>query len=101
VATWYGGVFDGRLTASGERYDENAMTAANNTLPFGTLVRVINTRTGRSVDVRINDRGDMPRNHVIDLSYEAGRRLNILQTGIARVKLEVLAKGSGEHTAQP
>ena len=71
IATWYGGVFNGRLTANGERYDMYAMTAASNTLPFGTLVRVTNTRTGKSVDVRINDRGDMPGNHVIDLSYEA------------------------------
>jgi len=67
-----------------------AMTAASNTLPFGTLVRVTSTKTGKSVDVRINDRGDMPANHVIDLSYEAARHLDILTSGVAKVKLEVL-----------
>jgi len=101
LATWYGHVFDGRLTANGERYDMFAMTAASNVLPFGTLVRVINVRTGRSVDVRVNDRGDLPHNGVIDLSYEAARRLNIVENGVAHVRLEVLSMGSGRHAAQP
>jgi len=99
IATWYGGVFNGRQTANGERYDMFAMTAASNSLPFGTLVRVTSIRTGRSVDVRINDRGDMPANHVIDLSYEAGRHLDILKSGIAKVKLEILAMGPSRHAA--
>jgi rare lipoprotein A len=101
LATWYGRVFDGRLTANGERYDMFAMTAASNALPFGTLVRVVNLRTGKSVDVRVNDRGDLPHNGVIDLSYEAAKRLNILESGVAHVKLEVLSIGSGPRMAQP
>jgi rare lipoprotein A len=97
IATWYGGVFNGRQTANGERYDMFAMTAASNTLPFGTLVRVTSIRTGKSVDVRINDRGDLPGIHAIDLSYEAARHLEILKTGVARVKLEILAKGPSQQ----
>jgi rare lipoprotein A len=76
-----------------------AMTAASNTLPFGTFVRVINLATGKSVKVRINDRGDLPHNGVVDLSYEAARELNIVEAGVAHVRLEVLSMGSGRHTA--
>ena len=76
-----------------------AMTAAHKTLPFGTLVRVTNTGTGKSVDVRINDRGELPGDHVIDLSYGAAKHLEILRTGVANVKLEVLAMGPSRHTA--
>jgi len=101
LATWYGQVFDGRLTANGERYDMFAMTAASNTLPFGTVVKVVSVKTGKSVDVRINDRGDLPGNRVIDLSYEAARRLNIVETGVAHVRLQVLDMGSGRYVAQP
>jgi rare lipoprotein A len=97
LATWYGEVLDGHRTASGERFDMFAMTAAHKTLPFGTLVRVVNTSTGRSVDVRITDRGELPGNHVIDLSYGAAQELNILKTGVATVKLEVLSLGHPQH----
>jgi rare lipoprotein A len=97
VATWYGSVLDGHHTASGERFDMFAMTAAHKTLPFGTLVRVVNVNTGRSVDVRINDRGVLPGDHVIDLSYGAAEQLHILKTGIANVKLEVLSWGSSRQ----
>jgi rare lipoprotein A len=75
-----------------------AMTAAHKTLPFGTLVRVTDTNTGNSVDVRINDRGVLPGNHVIDLSYGAAKRLDILRTGVVNVKLQILAMGSSRHT---
>lgn len=93
IASWYGQVRNGHWTASGERFDMFAMTAAHNTLPFGTLVRVVDTRTGKSVDVRINDRGVLPTDRVIDLSYEAARYLGILRTGVDNVKLEVLSMG--------
>jgi rare lipoprotein A len=99
LATYYGEVLDGHRTASGERFDMFAMTAAHKTLPFGTVVRVVNTRTGRSVDVRVNDRGELPGNHVIDLSYEAAKELNILKTGVANVKLEVLSVGRQRHVS--
>jgi rare lipoprotein A len=99
VATWYGSVLDGHHTASGERFDMFAMTAAHKTLPFGTLVRVVNVNTGRSVDVRINDRGVLPGDHVIDLSYGAAQQMHILKTGIANVKLEVLSMGPSRQSA--
>jgi rare lipoprotein A len=90
-ASWYGGQFHGRKTASGETFDENAMTAAHKRLPFGTRVRVVNTESGRSVVVRINDR--MPdtasnRGRVIDLSKGAFARLAPLERGLVPVRLE-------------
>ena len=100
LATWYGAVLDGHRTASGERFDMFALTAAHKTLPFGTVVRVINIATGRSVDVRINDRGVLPGNHVIDLSYGAAKHLNILKTGAVTVKLEVLSLGPSRRAIQ-
>jgi rare lipoprotein A len=99
MATWYGSVLDGHHTASGERFDMFAMTAAHKTLPFGTLVRVVDLKTGKSVDVRINDRGVLPGDHVIDLSYGAAQQLHILKTGIASVRLDVLSMGSSRPSA--
>jgi rare lipoprotein A len=99
MATWYGAVLDGHRTASGERFDMFAMTAAHKSLPFGTLVRVHNLDTGKSVDVRINDRGVLPDDRVIDLSYGAAKHLQILKTGIAHVKLEVLSKEPTQRAA--
>ena len=91
IASWYGGKFHGRKTASGERYDMNKMTAAHKTLPFGTRVRVTNLDTGRKVVVRINDRGPFIRGRVIDLSRAAARKMDMIQAGTARVLVEVLA----------
>ena len=94
IASWYGGVFNGRKTASGERYNMYAMTACHPTLPFGSLVRVINHRNHRSVVVKITDRGDLvEQNRIIDLSYGAARQLAMLKSGLANVDLEVLALG--------
>lgn len=86
-ASWYGQRFHGRRTASGERFDMNALTAAHRTLPFGTLVRVINTRNGRAVTVRINDRGPRIRSRIIDVSHAAAAALGLLQAGEAPVVL--------------
>ena len=91
IASWYGGLFDGRQTASGEIFDKDAMTACHPTLPFGTLVRVINLANRKSVVVRINDRGDLNPGRVIDLSTGAATRLGMLRAGLAKVRLEVLA----------
>jgi len=91
VGSWYGDLFDGRATASGELFDKAAFTACHPTLPFGTLVRVINLRNRRSVVVRINDRGIRP-DRVIDLSSAAAEKIGLLETGIAPVRLEVLSK---------
>lgn len=92
LASWYGSVWNGRTTASGEAYDETKMTAAHKSLPLGTLVRVTNLSSQRSVIVRINDRGSMAANRVIDLSSAAARELGLIDRGLARVKLEVLGK---------
>jgi rare lipoprotein A len=91
-AVWYGGKHHGGPTASGERFDKRAMTAAHRTLPLGTRVRVTNQRNGRSVIVRINDRGPFgkDRRRVIDLSEAAARKLNYLRGGWTEVTIEVL-----------
>jgi rare lipoprotein A len=88
LASWYGGSLHGRRTASGERFDQDALTAAHRTLPLGTRVRVTNLENGRSVIVTVTDRGPFVRGRVIDLSRGAARRLGILRTGTARVRVE-------------
>ncbi len=92
-ASWYGKAHQGQHTASGERFDMHALTAAHRTLPFGTIVRVTDLRSGRAVNVRINDRGPFRRGSVIDLSYEAARKLGIVSRGTARVELTVISRG--------
>ena len=92
VASYYGKRFHGRRTANGERFNMNAMTAAHKTLPFGTRVRVTNPRNGRTVTVRINDRGPFIRGRTIDLSRAAARKLGIVSSGHGRVKLDVVAR---------
>jgi rare lipoprotein A len=84
-ASWYGKAHQGQRTASGERFDMHALTAAHRTLPFGTIVRVTNLTSGSSVNVRINDRG--PFRRIIDLSYEAARKLGFVARGTARVEI--------------
>ncbi|NJP08864.1 MAG: septal ring lytic transglycosylase RlpA family protein [Leptolyngbyaceae cyanobacterium RU_5_1] len=90
-ASWYGPGFHGNPSASGERFNQHAMTAAHRTLPFGTQVLVTNLDNGQSVVVRINDRGPYHGNRIIDLSTAAARILGLVQSGIAPVRLEVLA----------
>jgi rare lipoprotein A len=98
IASWYGGVFNGRKTASGEKYDENALTACQPNLPFGSIVRVINRRNKRSVVVRINDRGNLIySDRVIDLSRAAADKLAMIRDGVAKVDVEVLSLG-GPHS---
>src|SRR5438045_4434962 len=97
IASWYGKQFHGRETASGERYDMYQLTAAHRTLPLGTWVKVTNLRNGRWVLVRINDRGPVPQQRIIDLSYSAARVLNMSGQGIARVRLD-LVKTSGQSS---
>lgn len=92
IASFYGKRFHGRLTANGERFNMNAMTAAHKTLPFGTRVRVTNPRNGRSVTVRINDRGPFVRGRHIDLSRAAARKLGIVSRGHANVMLDVVKR---------
>jgi len=88
IASWYGKKFHGRRTSSGEPYDMYSMTAAHKTLPLPSYVRVRNLRNGRSVVVRVNDRGPFLHNRVIDLSYAAAARLGIIGTGTGLVEVE-------------
>jgi len=89
-ASWYGHPYHGRRTASGEVYDMHRLTAAHRTLPFGTMVRVTRRDDHRWVEVRINDRGPFVRGRIIDLSYEAARRIGLDLDGVAPVRVEVL-----------
>lgn len=90
IASWYGPRFHGRQTASGEIYDQYDLTAAHQTLPHGTQVRVTNLANGRDVLVRINDRGPFVDDRIIDLSYTAAQRIEMIGPGTAPVRLEVL-----------
>lgn len=90
VASWYGKKFHGRRTSSGETYDMHAMTAAHKTLPLPTWVEVKNLRSGRKIIVRVNDRGPFVENRIIDLSYEAAKRLDIITDGTGLVEVRTL-----------
>jgi rare lipoprotein A len=100
IASWYGPGFNGNRSASGEIFNQNALTAAHRSLPFGTQVRVTNLRNGESVVVRINDRGPYSGNRVIDLSAGAARAVGLIQAGVAPVSLEVLGTASNLATSQ-
>ncbi len=89
TASWYGPGFHGRKTASGERFNTNDLTAAHRTLPLGTKVVVTNLETGKSVQVRINDRGPFVKGRKIDLSRAAARKIGITKKGVAKVKIVV------------
>ena len=89
-ASYYGDRHHGQRTASGERFDQNALTAAHRTLPFGTRVRVTNLNNERSVVLRINDRGPFVRGRVIDVSRAAAVRLDMLRAGVVPVRVEAL-----------
>jgi rare lipoprotein A len=93
LASYYAERYDGKSTASGEIFHVYALTAAHRTLPFGTRVCVTNLNNGKSVTVRINDRGPFVRGRVIDLSPAAARKIDLVATGTAPVKLEVLSGG--------
>lgn len=90
TASWYGEIFQGKTTASGEPYEMNDMTAAHLTLPMGSYVRVTNLRNGRAVVVRVNDRGPVVPGRIIDLSYGAAQALQFKQRGLQRVRLDLV-----------
>ena len=90
TASWYGQIFDGKPTASGEPYDMYDMTAAHLKLPMGSYVRVTNLRNGRAVIVRVNDRGPIVPGRIIDLSYGAAQALEFRQRGLQRVRLDLV-----------
>jgi rare lipoprotein A len=90
LASWYGGKFQSRKTASGETYDQHSMTAAHRSLPFGTMVRVTNTLNQKSCIVKITDRGPYVGKRIIDLSYAAATELGFVNLGTANVRLEII-----------
>jgi rare lipoprotein A len=95
-ASWYGTFFQGRSTASGESFDMNGLTCAHRSLPLGSLIRVTNLRNHKTVVVRVNDRGPVPVDRVVDLSYAAARSLGFTNNGIAPVRLDLIASSANE-----
>jgi peptidoglycan lytic transglycosylase len=91
VASWYGVDEDGGKTASGERFSKNSYTAAHQTLPIGTMARVVNLENGRDAIVKINDRGPFKKGRIIDLSYAAAKSIEMLGKGTAKVRVEVIS----------
>jgi rare lipoprotein A len=94
IASWYGPGFHGKRTANGEIYDENGLTAAHKTLPMPSLVRVTNLENGRSIEVRVNDRGPYSAGRVIDMTRRGAQLLGFIERGTARVRVEILAEES-------
>jgi rare lipoprotein A len=90
-ASYYGARHHGNKTASGERFDQNALTAAHRSLPFGSRVQVTNLRNDKTVVVRINDRGPYAKKRIIDLSQKAAEQLDMLRDGVVPVRVEQLA----------
>ena len=100
-ASWYGPGFNGRLTSDGEVFNENALTAASRTLPIGSRVRVTNLNDGRSVIVRINDRGPYVHGRGIDLSERAAQEIGLDHTGVARVRVATLREAASLASMSP
>ena len=101
MASWYGNDFHGRTTASKEIYDMYDLTAAHRSLPFGTKVMVTNLKNGKSVEVRINDRGPFIRGRIIDLSYAAAKAIDMVKDGVVPVRIEIVEWGSGKKKPRP
>ena len=95
IASYYADRFQGRKTASGERYQKEALTAAHKTLPLGTKARITNLKNGKSVVVKVNDRGPRTKGHVVDLSGRAARELGMTGAGLAQVRVEAIDSGDG------
>ena len=101
IASWYGPTFHGKASATGERFDENAMTAAHPTLPIPSLVRVTNLENGKSVVVRLNDRGPFVDDRIIDMSRAAGKALDMHAKGTAKVRVQYIGPAPLEENALP
>jgi rare lipoprotein A (peptidoglycan hydrolase) len=89
-ASWYGPEFDGKKTANGERFNSESLTAAHPNLPFGSWVRIVNTRNGKFEVVRINDRGPYQEGREIDVSYRVARKIGLIHSGVSQVRLELM-----------
>ncbi|UOQ97844.1 septal ring lytic transglycosylase RlpA family protein [Hymenobacter sp. 5317J-9] len=94
LGSYYANKFNGRATASGSIYRPGQMTAAHNTLPFGTVIRVTNTRNGRSVDVTVTDRGPHTKGYIVDVSRRAAAQLDIIEAGVVPVRVTVVRAAS-------
>ncbi|MDI9528774.1 MAG: septal ring lytic transglycosylase RlpA family protein [Candidatus Cloacimonadota bacterium] len=90
VTSYYGRSFHGRRTASGEIYDKNELTCAHKSLPFQTLLKITNPKNGKSVVVRVNDRGPFKRGRQLDISYSAARELDMLAAGVLKLQVEII-----------
>ena len=101
TASWYGSYFEGKETASGEPFDMYDLTAAHPSLPLGTYVKVTNLRNGRTVVVRVNDRGPVVEGRIIDLSYQAARELHLEHQGIQTVRLDLVSEPQTEALLRP
>ena len=97
VSSWYGPNFHGKLTANGEVFDQYGVTAAHKTLPLGTVVRVTNIDNGKSIILRINDRGPYVGNRILDCSYGAATKLGFKDLGTANVKIKIIEIGDGVY----
>jgi rare lipoprotein A len=97
IASWYGEEFAGRTTANGEIFDPLLLTAAHRTLPFGTILDVLNPKTSQTVRVRVNDRGPYIGNRIIDLSYAAAQQIGLIEPGIGDVEVHIVQLGRGER----
>jgi len=106
IASWYGKDFHGRKTSNGEIYNMHDLSAAHKTLPMNTMVKVTHLKNGKSVIVRVNDRGPFVKNRIIDLSYTAAQRIDMIQSGTAPVRIEIIGFGGivgdrpGHHSVQ-
>ncbi len=99
-ASWYGPGFHGKSTANGEPFDQHDLTAAHRTLPMPSMVRVTNLDNGRSIIVRVNDRGPFAHGRIIDLSQKAAKEIDMIRTGVAKVKVEYLPRETEQYIAQ-
>ena len=99
IASWYGQEFAGRTTANGEIFDPMLLTAAHRSLPFGTVLDVLNPKTGQSVRVRINDRGPYIGGRIIDLSYAAAQQIGLVEPGSGEVDATIVKVGNGDREA--
>lgn len=93
LASYYSTEFHGRKTSSGEMFDKDALTAAHRTYPFGTILLVTNQKNGKQVEVKVNDRGPVKPERIIDLSYGAAKEIDMVRDGLVRVRLEVVEWG--------
>jgi len=99
MASWYGGKFHGRKTASGERFNKHSFTAAHKKLPFGTIIRVTNLRNGKEVYIKVNDRGPFVKGRIVDLSHAAAKALDFNKRGVIRVKIEIISLPSSSTSS--